>query len=172
MATQYVDFFLIDNSAPDDRVLSIERFITFGEGTVESVVDLVSVVSSKCKANNAKVGTLRLSGHGDEDGGPIGKDWITVATLPKYSVDLAKLNAYFDRSRTTVIFDSCLTGTNIRLLSKLSELWNGVPVSGFFENQVPNFIKPSDEGLKFTCTLKNCVGTHPDTTARSTIRLR
>ena len=172
MAQEWVDFFLIDSTNPSDSTLMGERVITFGEGDVKSVRHLVEVVSTKCSVNNAKVRNLRLSGHGNEHGGPIGGDWISLATLPKHSVELAKLNLYFDPATTKVVFDSCQTGTNIRLLSKLSTLWKGVSVSGFFDNQVPNFFSPSDEGLKFTCTLKNCVGEHPETDVKSRIVLR
>ncbi len=169
----YIDFFLIDGSDPADKVLALERLLSVGEGSVASVIDLVSVVSAKCQASHAKVGVLRLSGHGNETGGPIGKDWIDLTTLPRHATDLAKLNRYFEPARTQVVFDACQTGTNIRLLSKLSELWQGVPVSGFFDNQNPNFFSPADEGVKFTCILKSCLASHPDIpAAMSRVQLR
>lgn len=169
--SNYIDFFLIDDSDSDDPTLSKERRWTIGDGSVSSVVDLVSTVATKCTASSAKVGTLRISGHGDERGGPIGRDWIDLTTLPQHVVNLMKLNRYFDIRRTEVIFDSCQTGTNIRLLSRLSVIWNGIKVSGFFDDQVPNLLAPRDEGVKFTCSLKMCEATHSGISAKSVIRL-
>jgi hypothetical protein len=166
----WLDLFVIDNSG-NDKVMNLERFITFGEKDVKSVKGLVKLVKQLCDTKGKKVRRLRISGHGNSSGAYVGADWISLKTLPKHEPDLKKLKPYFVAPTSRVIFDACQTGADVRLLTRLSQLWGGIRVTGFFDNQQPNFISPDDEGTVVTCQVNACRFSTPGSDVGGTVRV-
>lgn len=97
------------------------------------------IAARRAAAGGRKIRQLRIMGHGHRGMVRIGAELVQVEYLadPNSALvkELARLAEFLDVERSVVILDHCLAGNSKELLVRLSEIWGGVAVRGFFDYQ-------------------------------------
>lgn len=90
-----------------------------GEIYMSNVVTMVKNVQKEIR--DKKISRLNILDHGNIQGIQIGKDWISVKSLPVYASELAKLNPLFE-NKAFVHLQHCNVGQNRTLLLSLAKI--------------------------------------------------
>ena len=124
---------VLDGSQPDDSVFTYAR--DFARETapdmthpVSSIRDMVMTLHGRCSRGD-RISTLRIEAHGAPAAQRIGRDWLTVRSLPQHAADLRSLHSLFTpRHRPHVVLAGCRVGETDELVRALSMVWPGVSV--------------------------------------------
>ena len=150
------DIYIVDTTVRDTATIlaQLGLLITFRRGVgIRSIEDMVSRVIKVASGRGAKIRRLRIIGHGNAHGQRIGKDFLSVHSLPKHAGALKRLIPYF-AADAEVTLGGCQVGQGVELLQQLSQVLGGVTVRAMTALQRPGV--PGDEGGVQVCQLTMC----------------
>ena len=108
---------------------------------ISGISGLIIAARRAC-AGGKKLRQLRIMGHGSESHMRIGLDQVWLSKLidangqkTAMARELESLKAWLDPRVSLVILDHCLCGQAQTFLTTLSDLWGGVAVRGYIDNQ-------------------------------------
>lgn len=114
---------VIDSQGSAGWIASATRI---GEIYMTDVKSMVQNVLALLQQNSTTMSRLNILDHGNPSGFEVGTDWVSMGTLPTYTVELAKLAPMF-AAGGFVHLRHCQIGQNQNLLLALAQLF-GVPV--------------------------------------------
>jgi len=98
-----------------------------GELFMSDVPSMVSAVRSFL--GNNRMSRLNILDHGNSTGLEIGRDWVTLGSLPSFEPALRQLRGLFTHDGI-VHLQHCSIGRNHEVLRRLSALWDVPVVAG------------------------------------------
>ncbi|GEM_PF-5178266 len=125
--------------------------------TIDSVSDLVGCCQRTC-SRGGSIHVLLIQSPADRDGVMIGRDYLSTFTLrqhPWHRFDLGQLSSLYCRDPIAgVLLTGLRPGQCRSLLKTLSDLWDGVPVTGGYD--LPARFRGQADGKTRVCLNMNC----------------
>ncbi|NBC32160.1 MAG: DUF4347 domain-containing protein [Alphaproteobacteria bacterium] len=138
----------IDGTPQENWVLFWRaRFSYYLTIDVVGIQDMVQKIQ-RITSHYVKIKSLYIAGHGTEKFIKIGHDILWEGNLKSAAPYLLQLRCDFAPG-ASVTLDACKTGRAVNLLRGLAQLWPGVSVVGYDENQFPGH--PGHEGHARMC---------------------
>ncbi|GEM_PF-3168133 len=144
---------ILSGSDDWDPVLAVAGVLTIGEIEVNGISDMVERLEGQV-GPYGRIGALDITGHGNNQGMFIGRDFLSLRSLPQHRMTLSRLTTLFDRDPLALVtLGGCNVGKNGPLLLALSRLWDGVRVRAFTARQRP--VVPGHQGGEQVCWRNN-----------------
>ena len=151
----FIDFVFFSMGSSDHArtTYEVSEWMHF-PASVQSVRGLTQHIITTCVANSLVARRIRIVSHGTPHHFWIGHDKIAVGTLEKYEDDLADLDLFLVPGIAQLEIFACETGQATHLVARISEIFDGIPVTAYMQKQPAN--QPQGTGLRLTCVGGRC----------------